>query len=392
VYFKTNKENDFRELTSWENGTLPIDSSTCNNAPSVTACDQYRELSRSSDYTRVSYYWYTKYTERSSTDYNDYSTNGYNDSTSITNVWYVQNAERVSYTEYSNFIAEPNSGKTKATRTVYLWLQKDTLKCEISFSDYENYGDYAYELCDAYATSGYYSPSQTINTGLETVYRTYLWYVDKTPVAYDSCEATSGSYSSCPQYSAYGYYYTTTTNYYIMTPVDSSFCSTAGSYSYAYETQCEQYTTFKKGPDAQRTVYWDKVPTDSVSCSIASGSDMRYDSKCDSLIRTFAVNESYLTGYINGNNYYYDDYGNYINIYNSNRYNSNSSNYTYVWYTKYANKRPIESDSLAFINNNQIFTSDEITTASFIVLPYVSINGETFTSNVAEADSVTIKH
>jgi hypothetical protein len=119
---------------------------------------------------------------------------------------------------------------------------------------------------------------------------------------------------------------------------------------------------------------------------------MRYTPKCDSLIRAFAVNEGYLTAYINNNSYYYDDYGNSYYINNSGRYNSNRYDYSYVWYTKYANKRPLETDSLAFIRNTQIFTTDEVTTASFIVLPYISLNGETYTSNVAEADSVTVKH
>ena len=339
VYFKTNKENDFRELTSWESGTLPIDSSICNNVTSASACDQYRDIGYNYN-TRINYYWYTNYTKRSSTNSDDYY-NGYDDSTSTTNVWYVQDTRHVSSDEYYDFTASSTEGKTKFTRTVYLWLTSDD------------------------------------------------------PITYDSCEVGNGQYSSyydCPEYNDYGSYYTTTLNYYIQTPIDSSFCSTAGTSSYAYETQCEQYTTFNRGPNVQRTVYWDKVPTDSVSCAIANGNSMRSDSKCDSLIKAFAPNEYYLTNYTNGYDYYYDDYGNYYNIYNSGRYNSNRYDYSYVWYTKYANKRPLETDSLAFIRNTQIFTTDEVTTASFIVLPYISLNGETYTSNVAEADSVTVKH
>lgn len=340
VYFKTNKENDFRELTSWESGTLPIDSSICNNVTSASACDQYRDIGYNYN-TRINYYWYTNYTKRSSTNSDDYY-NGYDDSTSTTNVWYVQDTRRVSSDEYYDFTASSTEGKSKFSRTVYIWR-----------------------------------------------------IGDEAPYTYDSCEVGNGQYQyydDCPEYDTYGYYYDYATNFYIQTPIDSSFCSTAGTNSYAYETQCEQYTTFNRAPNARRTVYWEKVPTDSVSCSVANGNDMRYTPKCDSLIRAFAVNEGYLTAYINNNSYYYDDYGNSYYIYNSGRYNSNRYDYSYVWYTKYANKRPLETDSLAFIRNTQIFTTDEVTTASFIVLPYISLNGETYTSNVAEADSVTVKH
>ena len=368
VYYKTNKENDFREVTEWDRngvGRLPIDSSSCYKTKNIRNCDQYNDISTSYSTYETNYYWYTKFVIDSSLDYDDYY-EGYDDSTSTLNLWYVTEPKEVTSSSVYDY-----------STTVYLWKKVKAVTCEVTQDEYElNYG---YEGCDEYVDYG--SPYKSDLVGDEDHYYTYTWYVDVSPIAYDSCEVTSGSYTSCPEYELYSEnygksYYTRTYKYYVNEIVKIDTCSTPGNNSYSYES-CEQYETFGRNPNTRTTVYWNKTPTDSVSCTVKNGGDMRNEPKCDSLIRAFAT-ESFLADYTSGYYYY------------SNPYNSKSSDNNYTWYTKYANVVPTATDSLAFINKGVVFSNDDITSASFIVLPYISLNNEVITANVAEADSSTI--
>ena len=372
VYYKTNKVNDFREITNWNSGTLPIDSSVCERTNSYSSCDQYWDISSSYNRVEYNYYWYTRYITHSSTDDDDRDYNGYNDSTSTTYKWLITETQKGTSLNYSSRVP------------VYRWKKVTTVTCEVTEDEYIAYN--GYEGC--YAYMNYSRVPDNEEPGSGSTYYTYYWYVDESPVAYDSCEVRSGSYMACPEYDTYSQYgrsyYDIVYNYYIDEVVDSSECSKAGSANYAYET-CDQYFAFGKAPDKVVYVYWDKVPTDSVSCTTSG--DMRYEPKCDSLIRAFA-NENYLAAYNAGSTYYYDENNNYV--YLSNPYNSKSSDRNYIWYTAQANIKPLSSDSMAFVRAGDVFT-EGVTTASFIVLPYITPNGSVITSSVTEADSVKIQ-
>lgn len=341
VYYKTNKVNDFREYTNWNSGRVQIDSSTCERKNNYYLCDQYNDYATTYNRIENNYYWYTEFEIDSSTNYEDRDYYGYDDSTSITFLWNL----------YDTIPATTSTYTFRSTK--YYWRTgRDTLTCSVSYTD-------SYTNCPEYTQAGT-SPSRSVTVGTSTLdeeYYTYYWYRSfATPE--DTCEIFSGSYTSCPQYLEYGTtYYDYVYGYYTRVASGTETCVQPSGSTSSY-TNCDYYKDNRVSYSTYSFMYYKKTPIDSIGCTVRSG-DYIYDNfECD---------------------------------YNRGLYGSyNSTDYNYIWYTKYANIQPTATDSMAFVSTYSVFANDGITSASFIVLPYANRNGEIVTSSVAEADSTKI--
>lgn len=358
VFYKTNNTADYVEYLKWPGefgkNSLPVDSTKCRSAEASYYSECEEKIEEYGDYARrdVNYYWYTKHKATSNaTQYNDDMELYYKDSTSVTYMW--------------NKKVETDADDLEWSTSVYqfVWTSEsigDT--CSLTYSEYYDYYDaysYAYRGCPQYSKYGtsYTNYSNPGYTDDERPYYIYIWKTTETLATPDTCLTSYSSYSYCDQYSKYG---TTpestigTRRYYKEVPDSSTACTVRYTGSSDYDA-CEKYEESSIAPPSANTkmTYWHFTYTDSTSCTVKSNSSFDTTPSCQAKVESLEKT--------------YD-----------------KIDYTYFWYTKYANVKPTATDSKAFIPVNNVLNGDA-NSVKFIILPYATVEDDIIMAPVEEA-------
>lgn len=345
VYYKNSKTADYIEYTNWHSeydGELPIDSSVtkCEGESSYSDCAAWKSSSiLAENNTTKNYYWY-KLT--SDVCESQYASSSYCDQFDI-------------YETY----ADKSVAKTTIT-----WTKKTVVKhCEAAISDYSTmvYSD----ICEEYTTYGSYDEYY------------YVYEED------GETKKTDGNG-----------YYLYDLQWWISETLDNAitctFEGTSVANALAEDGDCyEAYESVGFNVDyTYKTTYthtWSKIDPKSVSkCTVKQAKSGALDAVYDS--RTGLNFESYESCK------QADTYDGRYSDSDAEDLDLDVYNYSYQIknYTEYASIRPSKSDSLAFVYVNDVDGKD-VTSASFIVLPYVNINNNAVTADVATAKSASFK-
>ncbi len=336
IFYKTNNTADYVEYLKWPGefgvNSLPVDSTKCRSAETSYYSECEEKIEEYGDYARrdVNYYWYTKHKATSNaTQYNDDMELYYKDSTSVTYMW--------------NKKVETDADDLESSREyIHVWTtQYTTVTCETDYGYYDE--------CPEYELYGSYDDYTYLGGGVYS----YIWKVKEDLATPDTCVSTSSYYDYCEQYSTYGTAAASSeVKYYKSVLDESTKCTVKYTGSYAYE-DCDAYAETLAAPASTDLTYWHFTYTDSTSCTVKSNSSFDTTPSCQAKVES--LEKSY-----------------------------DKIDYTYFWYTKYANVKPTATDSKAFIPVNNVLDGDA-NSVKFIILPYATVDGEVITAPVEEA-------